>query len=323
LVTGGTGFTGYNLSKRLAKNKETVIALDIKEGFKDRLENLGVQVILGSVTDKKLVNDLVREVDFIHHIAAAWREVKLPKKVYWDVNVESNRILIEAAKKFGIRRYILTSTVGVHGSIKNAPANEEAPIVPRDYYQVAKYEGEKLTRELCEKYDLPYSIIRPAPTYGPADTRLLLLFKAIKSRKFIMLGSGNNPFHLVYIDDLVDAYFLTMEKKQALGQTYIIAGGECSTLNDFVKLIAETFDVQLSRWHFPVWPVWLAGLITEIICKPLRIEPPLFRRRVDAFISKRSFDISKAKKELEYKPKISIKKGVKLTAKWYLENGYL
>lgn len=323
LVTGGMGFTGYNLAKRLAENGEDVIALDIKEGYKDRLEKLGVRVVVGSVNDDKLVDSLMDGVDYIHHIAAAFREIILPDKVYWNVNVESNRVLLESAKTHGIKRYLLTSTGGVHGHIEKPPANEDAPIATRDYYQLTKYEGEKLTKKLCEEYGIPYVIIRPAPIYGPADTRILRLFKSIKDGRFVMLGSGEVHYHLIFIDNLVDAYLLCTEKDKALGQTYIIADDECLNLNELVKTIADVLKVSQPRWHFPVWPVWLAGYFCEVICKPLGIEPPLFRRRVDFFMSERSFDISKAKRELGYKPRIGVKEGVEKTAKWYQENGLL
>jgi nucleoside-diphosphate-sugar epimerase len=323
LVTGGTGFTGYNLVKRLAQMGEDVIALDIKDGFKDRLDKLGVKVVIGSANDESLIDTLMDGVDYVHHVAAAFRQINLPDKVYWDANVESNRVLITAAKKHGIKRYILTSTGGVHGHIENPPANENAPISTRDYYQLTKYEGEKLARKLCDEYNIPYVVIRPAPIYGPADTRILLLFKSIKSGKFFMLGSGNVHYHLIFIDNLVDAYLLSMEKDAAVGQTYIIADSECLTLNELVRTIAESLNVPPPRWHFPVKPVWLAGYLCELICNPLGIEPPLFRRRVDFFMSERSFDISKAKKELGYNPGVGAKEGVEITAKWYQENGYL
>lgn len=323
LVTGGTGFTGYNLAKRLAENGEDVIALDIKDGYKDDLEKLGVKVVIGSINDDKLIDSLMDGVEYIHHIAAAFRQINLPDEVYWNVNVESNRVLIEAAKKHGIKRYLLTSTGGVHGHIESPPANENAPISTRDYYQLTKYEGEKLARQLCEEYKIPYVIIRPAPIFGPGDTRILLLYKSIKSGKFMMLGSGKVHYHLIFIDNLVDAYLLCVEKEEALGQTYIIADNECLNLNELVGTIADALEVPKPKRHFPVWPVWAAGYLCEILCKPLGIEPPLFRRRVDFFMSERSFDISKAKKELGYEPEVGVKEGVETTAKWYYENGYL
>ena len=323
LVTGGTGFTGYNLAKRLAKEGKEVIVLDIKRGYGDELEKLGIKVVIGSVNDEKLVDNLMADVAYVHHVAAAFREINLPKRDYWTANVESNRVLIEAAKRHGIERYILTSTCGIHGHITNPPANEKAPIEPRDYYQVTKYEGEKSAKDLCTKYEIPFVVVRPAGIYGPGDTRMLRIFKAINSRKFFMLGSGESHYHLVYIDNLVDAYLLCTEKKEALGQTYLIADGECYTLNELAAIIADTLDAPIPRRHLPVWPFWAAGYLCEIICAPFRIEPPLFRRRVDFFVSERYFDISKAKQEIGYEAKIDVKTGVKLTADWYKERSYL
>ena len=302
---------------------EEVIALDIYRGYGDELENLGVKVVMGSVNDQKIISSLMKDVDYVHHIAAAFRKINLPKEVYWKINVESNRTLIEAAKDSGIKRYILTSTGGVHGHITNPPANEEAPITTRDYYQYTKYEGEKLAQDLCEKYDLPYVVIRPAPIYGPGDTRILLLFKSIKSGKFIMLGSGEVHYHLVHIDNLIDAYFLAMEKRKAVGQTYIIADKEVLTLNELVGIISEALGVPAPKRHFPVRPVWLAGLLCEMACKPFGWEPPLFRRRVDFFMSERWFDISRAMEELGYQPRLGIREGVQMTSEWYKERGLL
>lgn len=322
-VTGTTGFTGFNLAKRLADKGEEVVGLDIKKGYSEELEKSGVKVVIGSVNDKELVDKLMKDVDYVHHVAAAFRQINLPKHVYWDANVESNRVLIEAARKHGIKRYILTSTCGVHGHITNPPANENAPIDPRDYYQKTKYEGEKLAKELCTRYEIPFVVVRPAGIYGPGDTRMLRMFKSIDSGKFFMLGDGKSHYHLIYIDNLVDAYLLCTEKKEALGQTYLIADGECYTLNELAAIIADTAGKPIPKWHLPVWPFWVAGYLCEVVCGPLGIEPPLFRRRVDFFVSERYFDISKAKKEIGYEPKIDVRTGIKLTAKWYKERGYL
>jgi nucleoside-diphosphate-sugar epimerase len=325
LVTGGTGFTGAKLAMRLAKEGKDVIALDIKKGYGDELEKMGIKVVIGSVNDEKLVDELMNGVSYVHHVAAAFRDINLPKKEYWDANVESNRVLIEAAKRHGIERYILTSTTGVYGAIprEDIPADEDAPIHPEDYYQYTKYEGEKLAKQLCTEYDIPFVVVRPGGIHGPYDWRFLRLYKTIKSEKFIMLGSGETLNHLVYIDNLVDGYLLCTEKEEALGQTYNIADEKYITLNELVKEIAESLGVPAPKWHFPIWPVWVVGLLCEIICKPFGIEPPLFRRRVDFFKNNRGFDITKAKKELGYVPKIDLKTGIKLTAEWYKERGYI
>ena len=95
------------------------------------------------------------------------------------------------------------------------------------------------------------------------------------------------------------------------------------TLNTLVGLIANCVGVPRPRWRLPFWPLWLASVSCEIACKPVGMEPPLYRRRADFFRKDRAFDISKAKSELGYEPKIELKAGLQSTADWYKQNGFL
>jgi nucleoside-diphosphate-sugar epimerase len=94
-------------------------------------------------------------------------------------------------------------------------------------------------------------------------------------------------------------------------------------LNQLVRVIAEVLSVPPPRLRFPVTPVYLAGLICELLCKPVGINPPLYRRRVDFFRKTRCFDISKAKRELGFTPKTDLKRGLELTVDWYQQQGYV
>src|SRR5512142_2859333 len=110
LVTGGTGFTGSHLVKRLLSQGNTVIVVDNQKGrFHDELQQMGAQITIGSVTDKDLMDKLVKGCDVVHHVAAAFRRVDLPRSVYWDVNVNGTRYLMEAACKYGIKKFIYCS----------------------------------------------------------------------------------------------------------------------------------------------------------------------------------------------------------------------
>ena len=104
---------------------------------------------------------------------------------------------------------------------------------------------------------------------------------------------------------------------------YIIGGGEVSTLNELVEAIARESGVKPPTWHLPVWPVWLAGALCEAVCVPLRIELPLYRRRVDFFTKSRAFDISRARTELGYAPAVSLQEGIRRTLAGYREMGWL
>ena len=138
-----------------------------------------------------------------------------------------------------------------------------------------------------------------------------------------MLGSGEILYHLIYIDDLIEAVLLCGEKEQAVGNVYILAGEKPITLNQLAQTIARTLGVPPTRLRFPVTPVYWAGFLCELLFKPLGINPPLYRRRVDFFRKTRAFDISKAKRELGFAPSVDVEAGIARTAEWYRSSGYL
>ena len=324
-VTGGTGFTGRYLVTRLLKEGNEVCVLVRRFSNTEKLKKLGVNLVLGDVRDKKLVNNVVKDMDTVYHLAAVWREGGgIPKSVFWDVNVTGTKNLLEASLQANIERFIQCSTCGVLGHIANPPADETFPYNPGDIYQRTKCEGEKLALEHFHKKGLAGVVVRPTGIYGPGDLRFLKLFKSIYDGKFIMVGKGDVLYHLVYIDDLVEGIMLCGKKKNAIGQIYIIGGEEYVSLNELVSLIARNLDVPVPPKNFPFFlPVWTAALACEIVCKPFGINPPIFRRRVDIFRKNRAFDISKARKELGYKPKVSLEEGIKKMAKWYKKEGYI
>ena len=96
----------------------------------------------------------------------------------------------------------------------------------------------------------------------------------------------------------------------AAGRTYILAGGEVTTLNELVAIVADEAHVPPPRLHLPVWPFWTAGALCEAVCAPFGIEPPLYRRRVDFFTKSRAFDISRARPELGYAPQVGLREGI-------------
>jgi nucleoside-diphosphate-sugar epimerase len=325
LVTGGTGFTGSHLSRRLLDRGNEVVILDNKEGlFYEELKNRGAEIHIGSVGDRELVEKLTVGCHTVHHLAAAFRQVNLPQQVYWNVNVEGTRYLLDAALNNGVKTFVYCSTCGVHGDVKKEPASEDAPIAPEDYYQYTKYEGEKVIPEFLNR-GMKIVTLRPTAIYGPGDPeRFLILFKLVSKGRFFMCGRGRAHYHPVYIDNLVDAFQLAADSDRGNGEVYLIADEHYYTLTELVTAIAKVLQINLKIQYIPFWPVWTAALITEMVYKPFPgIDPPLFRRRVDWFRQNRAFSIEKAKKELGYDPKIGLEEGLRKTARWYRENGYL
>jgi nucleoside-diphosphate-sugar epimerase len=259
----------------------------------------------------------------VYHIAATYREAGQPDSAYRAINVDGTRNLLEAARTAGATRLVHCSTGGVHGHIAHPPADEDAPFNPGDVYQETKLEAEQLARRFGEHQGFDVVIARPIGIYGPGDRRFLKMFRGLQRGNFPMLGSGRAFYHLTFIDDLVNGFHLCGTVAQAAGRTYLLAGPRYTTLEELVALVAKDLGVQPPRIHWPVWPFWTAGLLCEMVCVPLRLEPPLYRRRVDFYTKSRAFDTTRARTELGYAPRVDLEEGIHRTAEWYRQEHLL
>jgi len=324
LVTGGTGFTGKALVRRLLDDGHEVVALDYKEGLKtDELRQWGAKVVIGSVTDPEIADRVTEGAEVVHHLAAAFRELDVPNSYYHEVNVGGTRTMLQAAQHHGVRKFVYCSTCGVHGNVENPPADENAPINAADYYQQTKYEAEPIVREFFER-GLETTILRPAAIYGPGDPeRFFMIFRRVARGRFPMFGSGATLYPPLYIDSLVDAFLLAQGPGRGAGEAYLIADADYLSIEELVKAVGRALQVDVKIPHYPLWPVIVAGHVCEKTCKPLGISPPIFPRRVDWFRQNRAFDIAKARRDLGYDPQVDIDEGLRRTARWYRDEGYL
>ncbi len=322
-VTGANGFTGSHLCKLLIEKGYSVNAMVRNSSKCVILEEMGAKIVVADLSDSFSLDGILKDTDVVYHIAAAYRQEGISKELFWKVNVDGTRKLLEQSKASGVKRFVHCSTVGVQGEIAKPPAKETDPYKPGDHYQESKMEGEKIARGYFEKYGMEGVIVRPVGIYGPGDTRFLKLFKYINNGKFRMIGSGEVLYHLTFVEDLVNGISLAGEKPAAVGHIYTIGGNEYLTLKELVVLIAEVLGKPASRKYLPLKPVYWAATVCEAVCRPLGIEPPLYRRRLDFFTKDRAFDISKAKNELGYLPKMPLKDGLAITAEWYKKHGLI
>jgi nucleoside-diphosphate-sugar epimerase len=207
--------------------------------------------------------------------------------------------------------------------VKNPPADENAPLAPSDIYQETKAEAEALAREFGRAHGLEVAIVRPGAIYGPGETRLLKVFKGIARGRYAVVGTGVPHYHLAYIDDLVNGFLLALDRKEAAGETFIIAGPDSISQNDLAREVAKATGGWVWPFHVPAWPVQRLGDLVEAVCVPFGLEPPVHRRRVDFWIKNRSFSIEKARRLLAYDPRVDSIEGINRTARWYRDNGWL
>lgn len=323
LVTGASGFTGSHLTHALLDRGAQVRAMvrDLARGAE--LEEHGAELVVGDV---RSTEDLERAIDgtsVIFHIAALFRDASRPKSEYIEVNTESPRRVVEIAATAGVQRVVHCSTIGVYGDVGEELAGEDTRFAPGDVYQETKLEGELAAVGAASDLRLPLTVVRPATIYGPGDRRMLKLFGNVARRRFPILGSGEVKLHPVYIDDLVEGMLLAATNDAGIGRSYILGGSEALSLNEIVRTVAELCDVPPPRLRLPAWPFWLAGAVCEAVCVPLRIDPPLYRRRVAFFTKSRSFDISRAQLELGYAPKVDWRTGAERTLQWYRAAGWM
>ena len=325
LITGGTGFIGSQLAYSCLNKGYAVRVLgqtnnEAEKANLRKLKEAGVECVICSITDKPKVGEALKGIDAVFHLAAAQHEMNVPDEHFWKVNVDGTKTLLRSCLERGVKFVLHGSTIGVYGELRGV-ITEESPCRPDNIYGITKFEGEKVARSYADR--IAVSIIRIPEVYGPGDRRLLKLFKAVRGGRFIIPGKGKNLHHPIFVRDLIDGFFCALEKKEAKGETFLLSGPRPVTTEEMVECVAGALNVQLKVIHVPFWPFWAAAFLMEKTLRPLGIQPPLHRRRMDFF--KKSFELSsrKARELLGFEAKTDFAQGARLTAEWYEKEGLL
>lgn len=320
LVTGGTGFIGRHLCRRLLAEGCRVRVLC-------RCADLGdlagrVEAATGDVTRPETLPAALAGADAVFHLASALGATPFGPQGFQAVNAGGTRNLLAAAGAAGVRRIVHCSSVGVLGGVRGGPATEDAPLRPEDDYERSKAEGERIARREAAA-GLPVVIVRPGWAYGPGDRRTFKLFRAIARRRFFFVGDGSTRTHPVFIDDLVAALALCRSAALAPGEVLTLAGDEIVTVEELCRRIAAALGVPLTRIHVPPEPLrTLAGAL-EALFKAAGREAPLTRAKVDFFLKDRAYDTTKARRLLGFAPRVRLEEGLALAVAWYRSRGWL
>jgi nucleoside-diphosphate-sugar epimerase len=322
-LTGASGYTGGRLLEALRERGDEVAVLVRPESVSERLRSRASRVVEGRLGDAAAASRLVEGAEAVLHVAAVYRTAGHPDSYYREVNVIGTERLLEASARAGVRRFVHTSTVGVHGHVERPPADESAPFAPGDIYQATKAEAEVLALDFHRKRGLPVAVVRPGAIYGPGETRLLKLFRTIARGRYAIVGTGRSFYHPVYIDDLVSGFLLALDRPEAVGEAFLVCGPSYVSQSDLAALVAKHTGGRVLPFRIPAKPIQWAGDLVEAICVPLGLEPPLHRRRVDFWTKSRAFTIEKARRLLGYDPKVELDEGIRRTAASYREAGWL
>ena len=325
LVTGASGYTGQALVRKLCGLGFRVRAIARGSSNIESLRDLPIEWVRGDVFNPSVVAQATQDVEYLFHVAAAYRDAGITDQAYVDVHVVSTQLLAKALTGApAFKRFVHVSTVGVHGHIDEPPANEEYRFSPGDVYQSTKAEAETWIRGYARDHSLPLVVVRPAAIYGPGDTRLLKLFRMATKRFFPLFGSGRGLYHLIHVEDLTDIFITAALSPAALGEVFIAGNPAPSTLREIAQTVSgELGGRPVTFVHLPAWPLFAAAAVCEAVCKPLGISPPLYRRRVAFFTKDRAFDTTRLQKTLGYTYSVPVEEGLRSTTRWYRQAGWL
>lgn len=324
LVTGATGFLGKSLVRTLQAHKGTrVVALvrnpETARGHFSR----DVELIKGDITDKAKLPPFPADIDVVVHAAGMLGKFLVKEPVYHLVNAIGTENVLRACESAGIERFLLVSSAGVLGPIKEPPADESAPRAPSNGYERSKAEAEEITERFHREGRIRATIVRPDFVYGPGDLHLLGFFRAIRDRRFFLIGTGASVLHPTYIEDVSNGIMLAIEYGNFTCSSFLIAGERYVTVRELYQIIASALDVPMRHVKLPKWAAYGTAGLLEVAGRLMGKEVPLTFSRVHFLTENRASKCDKARSTLKYMPTISVEEGVMETVRWYKTNGLL
>ena len=324
LVTGGGGFLGGAIVKRLVEKGYSVSSYS--RNVYSKLSNMGVTHIQGDISHKDSVEKACKGIDLVFHVAAQ-TGIWGPYEMYHQTNVVGTDNIISACKNNGIKGLIYTSSPSVVFDGKDMEGVDETVPYPDHYlahYPATKAMAEKKVLAAAAE-GLKTIVLRPHLIWGPEDTALVPRIIA-RAKRLKIIGDGSNLVDTVYIDNASEAHMLAAEKllanPQLSGNVYFISQGEPVPLWEMVNNILHAAGLPPVTRSIPTWLAVRIGGIMEGIYKTLGIqsEPQMTRFLAEELATAHWFNISAAKTDLGYEPKVSIEEGLKRLQEWLRSN---
>jgi nucleoside-diphosphate-sugar epimerase len=290
-----------------------------------RLDGLAVEIARGDVLDPESLTPALEGARVVYHLAGKLGEYGVPGEDYHRLHVEGTCNVLRACAGREIERCVYGSSPGMLGALApgDPPHKEDRPHRPTGAYESSKSAAEKAALPLAKQLGVPLVIARPEFVYGPGDTHVLGLFRAIQNGTFFYIGPGDCLCHPTYIDDAVAGLLACASPRARPLQVYHLAGPQPATILEWGTAIAAALDVRPPRLHLPTPLVRAGAWGAELAGRLLGIRPPLTREGVRFFTESRAFSVEKAERELGWTPQVGIEEGTRRAVVWYRQEGLL
>jgi dihydroflavonol-4-reductase len=301
-ITGGTGFIGTHLIKRLSRTEHQLFCLVRKTSRVGPLKDLGVTLITGDVTDRDSIRKGMKGCDWVISLANIYSFWEPDPAVFRQVNVDGTRNVMELALELGVAKAVHISTGGIYGKPADVPFTEESEVGPERFceYFRTKYEGDLIAWELYRREKLPLVMVYPMAVLGPGDPKATGQYiNRLLKRRMPARVMEKTMFTFVHVRDVVEIIYQATMRENNIGEKYF-AGKIHHTFGEINRMVKEISGVSLPAFRLPDFMVlpnaWLLTRISDIIKKP----PPWGMAIDQMRVMKEGFcaDGSKAEREL-------------------------
>jgi len=309
LVTGAGGFIGSHLVEKLVRKGGKVKAF-VHYNSRNSwgwLENSkykdSIEVVSGDIRDADIVRHAMRDVDTVFHLAAL---IGIPysyisPEAYVETNVKGSLNVFQAAKDFGIKRIVHTSTSEIYGTAEFVPIHEKHPVNPQSPYAASKSAADFFSLSFYRSFNLPVVVVRPFNTYGPRQSARAviptIITQLLSGKKTIKLGALDPTRDLTYVEDTVEGFIAAVDAKESLGEIINLGNNSEISIRDLAYLIGKVMNVKV-----------------------LIQEEDKRKRPVKSEVERLWADNAKAKQLLKWTPQYSLENGLKKTVEWFEKN---
>jgi nucleoside-diphosphate-sugar epimerase len=304
LITGATGYIGYKLAMEAARRNYTVHILvrDLQSPHLPVHPN--ILKFKGDITDKESVMAAMRGCTKVMHAAAIARLTAKDHSIFYSVNVEGTRNMLDAALVLGVKKFVFTSSGAVIGPSGKHPMNENDPRIAafENDYEISKHWAEELVKEYCRK-GLFATIVAAPRVYGPGhecngNTMNVLLRNILSLRIAFVPSCDKVVANYAFVDDVVNGHFLAMEK--GLGGEKYILGGENLSYQSFFQTIKQQAGKQIRLIRIPTFLLRLWSFLYMSVCNLFGKETHLSPKIIDRLAQNRALSCEKAIRQLGY-----------------------